>query len=99
MTSSKHWSTRTLQATENPIFGDVVAVKKLWSRTTKDSTSDDQFIIKKCLNTEVETLGNIRHKNRIKLYSYFSNFDCHLLFTTTCRMETFGMLFIKDGSI
>ncbi|MBA0777167.1 hypothetical protein Gotri_005221, partial [Gossypium trilobum] len=52
---------------------------KLWSRTTKDSTSEDQLIIKKCLNTEVETLGNIRHKNIVKLYSYFSNFDCHLL--------------------
>lgn len=31
------------------------------------------------MNTEVETLGNIRHKNRVKLYSYFSNFDCHVL--------------------
>ncbi|KAG8491925.1 hypothetical protein CXB51_015248 [Gossypium anomalum] len=46
------------------IAEDVVAVKKLWSRTTKDSTSEDQLIIKKCLDTEVETLGNIRHKNR-----------------------------------
>ncbi|XVF36511.1 hypothetical protein REPUB_Repub19eG0064300 [Reevesia pubescens] len=59
--------------------GEVVAVKKLWSRTTKDSASEDQLILDKGLKTEVETLGSIRHKNIVKLYSYFSNFDCNLL--------------------
>ncbi|XWS24034.1 hypothetical protein CRYUN_Cryun28dG0066600 [Craigia yunnanensis] len=59
--------------------GEVVAVKKLWSRTAKDSASEDQLIFDKGLKTEVETLGSIRHKNIVKLYSYFSNFDCNLL--------------------
>ncbi|MBA0661310.1 hypothetical protein Goklo_005620, partial [Gossypium klotzschianum] len=39
--------------------GDVVALKKLWSRTTKDSTSEDQLIINKCLNTECMPNGNL----------------------------------------
>ncbi|KAK6940307.1 Leucine-rich repeat [Dillenia turbinata] len=52
--------------------GEVVAVKKLWSQKTKDFTSDDQLFMDKELKTEVETLGNIRHKNIVKLYSYFS---------------------------
>ncbi|KAK8678039.1 hypothetical protein V6N13_143556 [Hibiscus sabdariffa] len=59
--------------------GEVVAVKKLWSRTGKDSSSEDQLILDKGLKTEVETLGSIRHKNIVKLYSYFTSFDCKLL--------------------
>ncbi|XVE95114.1 hypothetical protein REPUB_Repub02eG0068700 [Reevesia pubescens] len=59
--------------------GEVVALKKLWSTTAKDSASEDQLILDKGLKTEVETLGSIRHKNIVKLYSYFSNFDCNLL--------------------
>ncbi|KAE8666466.1 F-box protein [Hibiscus syriacus] len=59
--------------------GEVVAVKKLWSKTAKDSFSEDQVIFNKGLKTEVETLGSIRHKNIVKLYSYFSSFDCNLL--------------------
>ncbi|XP_022772262.1 receptor protein-tyrosine kinase CEPR1-like [Durio zibethinus] len=59
--------------------GEVVAVKKLWSRTAKDSASEDQLILDKGLKTEVETLGSIRHKNIVKLYSYFSNFNFSLL--------------------
>nr|AEP84281.1 leucine rich repeat-containing protein [Corchorus capsularis] len=59
--------------------GEVVAVKKLWGRTEKDSASADQLVLDKGLKTEVETLGCIRHKNIVKLYSYFSNFDCNLL--------------------
>ncbi|KAK8704403.1 hypothetical protein V6N13_048025 [Hibiscus sabdariffa] len=59
--------------------GDVVAVKKLWSKTMKDSASDDQLIFDKGLKTEVDTLGSIRHKNIVKLYSYFSSMDCNLL--------------------
>ncbi|KAI3508951.1 hypothetical protein L1887_23973 [Cichorium endivia] len=59
--------------------GEVVAVKKLWSQRTKDEGSDDQQIMNKELKTEVETLGNIRHKNIVKLYCYFSSFDCNLL--------------------
>ncbi|XP_007018366.2 PREDICTED: receptor-like protein kinase HSL1 [Theobroma cacao] len=59
--------------------GEVVAVKKLWSRTEKDSASEDQLIWDKGLKTEVQTLGSIRHKNIVKLYCYFSNLDCNLL--------------------
>ncbi|XP_057532395.1 receptor protein-tyrosine kinase CEPR1 [Amaranthus tricolor] len=59
--------------------GEIVAVKKLWSRKTKDNVSDDQLFVDKELETEVQTLGNIRHKNIVKLYSYLSNFDSSLL--------------------
>ncbi|KAL6180224.1 hypothetical protein ACLB2K_046891 [Fragaria x ananassa] len=59
--------------------GDVVAVKRLWSKKTKEASEDDQFVINKELKTEVETLGNIRHKNIVKLFCYFSSLDCNLL--------------------
>ncbi|KAJ8762568.1 hypothetical protein K2173_008007 [Erythroxylum novogranatense] len=58
---------------------EVVAVKRLWSKRTKDSVSEDQMILDKSLKTEVETLGSIRHKNIVKLYCYFSSLDCSLL--------------------
>ncbi|CAH8305980.1 unnamed protein product [Eruca vesicaria subsp. sativa] len=59
--------------------GEVVAVKKLWSQSSKDSTSEDRLHLNKELKTEVETLGSIRHKNIVKLFSYFSSLDCSLL--------------------
>ncbi|XP_038714900.1 receptor protein-tyrosine kinase CEPR1-like [Tripterygium wilfordii] len=59
--------------------GEVVAVKRLWSQKTKHSAPDDRLILDKELNTEVETLGSIRHKNIVKLYCYFSSLDCSLL--------------------
>ncbi|KAI8015021.1 Receptor protein-tyrosine kinase CEPR1 [Camellia lanceoleosa] len=59
--------------------GDVVAVKKLWSRKTKNSASEDQLFVANELKTEVDTLGSIRHKNIVKLYCYFSSLDCNLL--------------------
>ncbi|XP_021754643.1 receptor protein-tyrosine kinase CEPR1-like [Chenopodium quinoa] len=59
--------------------GDIVAVKKLWSRKTKDKVPEDQLFPDKELETEVQTLGNIRHKNIVKLYCYLSSFDCSLL--------------------
>ncbi|KAL3514324.1 hypothetical protein ACH5RR_027041 [Cinchona calisaya] len=59
--------------------GEVVAVKKLWSKRAKDYVSDDQLVLDKELKTEVETLGSIRHKNIVKLYCYFSSLDCSLL--------------------
>ncbi|KAE8714376.1 F-box protein [Hibiscus syriacus] len=59
--------------------GNVVAVKKLWNKASKDSGSDDQLILDKGLKTEVDTLGSIRHKNIVKLYSCFSSLDCDLL--------------------
>ncbi|CAN4092259.1 unnamed protein product [Withania somnifera] len=59
--------------------GGVVAAKKLWSHKHKHSVSEDQLILDKELKTEVETLGNIRHKNIVKLYCYFSSLDCSLL--------------------
>lgn len=59
--------------------GEVVAVKRLWSRKTKETASEDQSCLDKELKTEVETLGNIRHKNIVKLYCYFSSLDWNLL--------------------
>nr|XP_043617489.1 receptor protein-tyrosine kinase CEPR1-like [Erigeron canadensis] len=59
--------------------GEAVAVKRLWSQKTKDDSADDQEIMNRELKTEVETLGNIRHKNIVKLYCYFSSLDCNLL--------------------
>ncbi|XP_076922233.1 uncharacterized protein LOC143583949 [Bidens hawaiensis] len=60
--------------------GEVVAVKRLWSRKAKDYySSEDQQTVNKELKTEVETLGNIRHKNIVKLYCYLSGLDCDLL--------------------
>ncbi|XP_057490489.1 receptor protein-tyrosine kinase CEPR1-like [Actinidia eriantha] len=59
--------------------GEVIAVKRLWSRRTKDSASEDQFCLDKELKTEVDTLGSIRHKNIVKLYCYFSSLDRSLL--------------------
>lgn len=59
--------------------GEVVAVKRLWSQKTKETASEDQLFLDKELKTEVETLGSIRHKNIVKLYCYFSSFDCNLL--------------------
>ena len=59
--------------------GDVVAVKRLWSRKTKETAAEDQLYINKELKTEVDTLGSIRHKNIVKLYCYFSSVDCSLL--------------------
>ncbi|KAG9139030.1 hypothetical protein Leryth_023944 [Lithospermum erythrorhizon] len=60
--------------------GEEVAVKKLWSRKSKDpASSDDQLNMDKELKTEVETLGSIRHKNIVKLYCYFSGEEFSLL--------------------
>ncbi|KAI6689178.1 hypothetical protein NL676_026006 [Syzygium grande] len=59
--------------------GEVVAVKRLWSQCAKYSVSEDRLVLDKGLKTEVETLGSVRHKNIIKLYSYFSSPDCSLL--------------------
>lgn len=60
--------------------GDVVAVKRLWSRNSKDSSSaEDDLFVDKALKAEVETLGSIRHKNIVKLYCCFSSLDCSLL--------------------
>lgn len=61
--------------------GEEVAVKKLWSRRAKNCTGadDEVFLDDRELKTEVETLGNIRHKNIVKLYCYFSSLDSSLL--------------------
>nr|AMM42884.1 LRR-RLK [Vernicia fordii]AMM43048.1 LRR-RLK [Vernicia montana] len=59
--------------------GEVVAVKRLWSKRTKDSSSEDQLLLDKNLKAEVGTLGSIRHKNIVKLYCYFSSLNCSLL--------------------
>lgn len=59
--------------------GDTVAVKRLWSRKSKDSAPEDRLFMDKALKAEVETLGSIRHKNIVKLYCCFSSLDCSLL--------------------
>ncbi|XP_010549355.1 PREDICTED: receptor-like protein kinase HSL1 [Tarenaya hassleriana] len=65
--------------------GEVVAVKRLWTRSIKETEScdpekgqnpqprDDAF------ETEVKTLGKIRHKNIVKLWCCCSTRDCKLL--------------------
>lgn len=52
--------------------GETVSVKRLRNRSAK-------HLFDKELKTEVETLGSIRHKNIVKLYSYFSGQNCSLL--------------------
>ncbi|XP_061352977.1 receptor protein-tyrosine kinase CEPR1 [Gastrolobium bilobum] len=59
--------------------GDTVAVKRLWSRKSKDSAPEDRMFVDKALKAEVETLGSIRHKNIVKLYCCFSSLECSLL--------------------
>ncbi|XP_072952069.1 uncharacterized protein [Typha angustifolia] len=59
--------------------GELIAVKKLWSRKTKDRCSPDQMLLNREVRTEVETLGSIRHKNIVKLYCCFSSMDSNLL--------------------
>lgn len=59
--------------------GNWVAVKKLWPRKpTKDSPSG-RLPLPREIETEVETLGSIRHKNIVKLYCCFSSSDSNLL--------------------
>ncbi|KAG9439919.1 hypothetical protein H6P81_020084 [Aristolochia fimbriata] len=60
--------------------GQLVAVKKLWTKKTKDPSPDGElFPADRELKAEVETLGNIRHKNIVKLYCCFTNSDSNLL--------------------
>ncbi|KAK9756553.1 hypothetical protein RND81_01G106000 [Saponaria officinalis] len=59
--------------------GEIIAVKKLWSQKTKDHVSEDQLFLDKELETEVQTLGSIRHKNIVKLFCYLTSYDCSLL--------------------
>lgn len=58
--------------------GQSVAVKKVWTSKTKDKLTDE-LLLDRELKAEVDTLGNIRHKNIVKLYCYFSNSDSNLL--------------------
>ncbi|OAY80991.1 Receptor-like protein kinase HSL1 [Ananas comosus] len=59
--------------------GECVAVKKLWTRKTKDRSNSAQLILDRELRTEVETMESIRHKNIVKLYCCFSSMDSNLL--------------------
>ncbi|KAK8956600.1 Receptor-like protein kinase HSL1 [Platanthera zijinensis] len=59
--------------------GESVAVKKIWSRKVKDSSSPEKLYADRELRAEVETLGSIRHKNIVKLYCCFSSLDSNLL--------------------
>ncbi|KAL4566144.1 hypothetical protein LXL04_030254 [Taraxacum kok-saghyz] len=57
--------------------GEVIAVKRFWSQNHKQK--DEKKLMEKELKSEIETLGNIRHKNIIKLYCYLSSCNCNLL--------------------
>ncbi|KAL5705914.1 Receptor protein-tyrosine kinase cepr1 [Ranunculus cassubicifolius] len=59
--------------------GQAVAVKKLWTQKPKYPAADDELFLDNELKTEVQTLGSIRHKNIVKLYSYYSSWDLNLL--------------------
>lgn len=59
--------------------GDWVAVKKIWSKKEKGSSSPEKMYVNRELRAEVETLGSIRHKNIVKLYCCFSSSDSNLL--------------------
>lgn len=49
--------------------GEVVAVKKLWERSNRDDTIYDSVdSMKDEFESEVETLGRIRHKNIVRLW-------------------------------
>lgn len=62
--------------------GEVVAVKKLWGSSNKLSNGDDVEkgpIQDDGFETEVETLGKIRHKNIVRLWCCCKTKDCKLL--------------------
>ncbi|PKU60076.1 receptor protein-tyrosine kinase CEPR1-like [Dendrobium catenatum] len=59
--------------------GESVAVKKLWRKMAKDSSSTEKKNFERELRAEVETLGSIRHRNIVKLYCYLSSLDTSLL--------------------
>ncbi|GAA0167193.1 transmembrane signal receptor [Lithospermum erythrorhizon] len=56
--------------------GQVIAVKKLHNREDHETSSSDQ----NSFNAEISTLGNIRHKNIVKLIGFCKNHQgCSLL--------------------
>nr|XP_043609645.1 receptor-like protein kinase HSL1 [Erigeron canadensis] len=57
--------------------GEPVAVKKLWERQSKKK--DDLDLQKDEFDSEVETLGKIRHKNIVKLWCCFKSGNSKLL--------------------
>ncbi|KAJ0025630.1 hypothetical protein Pint_08568 [Pistacia integerrima] len=75
--------------------GETIAVKKLWSQRTKDSVPQDQLLVDKVMKTEVDTLGNIRHKNIVKLYCYFSKYAYSSKATTKCDVYSFGVVLME----
>lgn len=54
--------------------GEAVAVKKVWNHRGKSHYRE-----KLQEEKEVETLGNIRHKNIVKLYCYYTSWEWSLL--------------------
>jgi Leucine-rich repeat (LRR) protein len=56
--------------------GDIVAVKKLWK--TKDNNEEGESTIDS-FAAEIQILGNIRHRNIVKLLGYCSNKSVKLL--------------------
>ncbi|XP_017246696.1 receptor-like protein kinase HSL1 [Daucus carota subsp. sativus] len=48
--------------------GEVVAVKKLWERSVRDDSYSSVDSMKDEFESEVETLGRIRHKNIVRLW-------------------------------
>ncbi|KAL2322503.1 hypothetical protein Fmac_026882 [Flemingia macrophylla] len=62
--------------------GEVVAVKKIWGGVKKEVESGDVEkgrVQDNAFDTEVETLGKIRHKNIVKLWCCCTTRDCKLL--------------------
>ncbi|CAN8313500.1 unnamed protein product [Cochlearia groenlandica] len=66
--------------------GETVAVKRLWTRSVKETgyTDPEKGDNRPCVQdeafeAEVETLGKIRHKNIVKLWCCCTTRDCKLL--------------------
>ncbi|KAI3744908.1 hypothetical protein L1987_58006 [Smallanthus sonchifolius] len=59
--------------------GESVAVKKLWDRPVKNENGAKMSLQKDEFESEVETLGKIRHKNIVRLWCCFKNGNSRLL--------------------
>ncbi|XP_050222004.1 leucine-rich repeat receptor-like protein kinase TDR [Mercurialis annua] len=65
-------STGTVYKAEMP-GGEIIAVKKLWSKH-KESIRRRSGVL-----AEVDVLGNVRHRNIVRLLGYCSNRECTML--------------------
>ncbi|KAF5819360.1 putative protein kinase RLK-Pelle-LRR-XI-1 family [Helianthus annuus] len=65
-------STGTVYKTEMPC-GEIIAVKKLWGK------NQETIRRRKGVLAEVEVLGNVRHRNIVRLLGCCSNKECTVL--------------------